>query len=132
MDPQADGLAQAERYITQELKEYEEKILGADEKILILEARLFNELIAAMQEYIPQIQINANLIARMDCLLSFAKASDENRYVRPVIDDSQILDIKQGRHPVIELQLPIWASDTRAKRCVARHREAAGDDDYRS
>ena len=100
-------LAQAERYITQELKEYEEKILGADEKILILEARLFNELIAAMQEYIPQIQINANLIARMDCLLSFAKASDENRYVRPVIDDSQILDIKQGRHPVIETQLPL-------------------------
>ena len=100
-------LAQAERYITQELKEYEEKILGADEKILILEAQLFNELIAAMQEYIPQIQINANLIARMDCLLSFAKASDENRYVRPVIDDSQVLDIKQGRHPVIETQLPL-------------------------
>ena len=68
-------LAQAERYITQELKEYEEKILGADEKILVLEAQLFNELIAAMQEYIPQIQINANLIARMDCLLSFAKTS---------------------------------------------------------
>ena len=100
-------LAQAERYITQELKEYEEKILGADEKILILEAQLFNELIAAMQDYIPQIQINANLIARMDCLLSFAKASDENRYVRPVIDDSQVLDIKQGRHPVIETQLPL-------------------------
>ena len=79
-------LAQAERYITQELKEYEEKIL-------ILEAQLFNELIAAMQEYIPQIQINANLIARMDCLLSFAKASDENHYVRPVIDDSQVLDL---------------------------------------
>ena len=100
-------LAQAERYITQELKEYEEKILGADEKILILEVQLFNELIAAMQDYIPQIQINANLIARMDCLLSFAKASDENRYVRPVIDDSQVLDIKQGRHPVIETQLPL-------------------------
>lgn len=100
-------LAQAERYITQELKEYEEKILGADEKILILETQLFNELIVAMQEYIPQIQINANLIARMDCLLSFAKASDENRYVRPVIDDSQVLDIKQGRHPVIETQLPL-------------------------
>ena len=100
-------LAQAERYITQELKEYEEKILGADEKILILEAQLFNELIASMQDYIPQIQINANLIARMDCLLSFAKASDENRYVRPVIDDSQVLDIKQGRHPVIETQLPL-------------------------
>ncbi len=100
-------LAQAERYITQELKEYEEKILGADEKILVLEAQLFNELIAAMQEYIPQIQINANLIARMDCLLSFAKISDENRYVRPIVDDSEVLDIKQGRHPVIETQLPL-------------------------
>ena len=100
-------LAQAERYITQELKEYEEKILGADEKILVLEAQLFNELIAAMQEYIPQIQINANLIARMDCLLSFAKTSDENRYVRPIVDDSEVLDIKQGRHPVIETQLPL-------------------------
>ena len=100
-------LAQAERYITQELKEYEEKILGADEKILILEAQLFNELIASMQEYIPQIQINANLIARMDCLFSFSKASEENHYVRPVIDDSEVLDIKQGRHPVIETQLPL-------------------------
>ena len=100
-------LAQAERYITQELKEYEEKILGADEKILILEAQLFNELIASIQEYIPQIQINANLIARMDCLLSFSKASEENHYVRPVIDDSEVLDIKQGRHPVIETQLPL-------------------------
>ena len=100
-------LAQAERYITQELKEYEEKILGADEKILILEAQLFNELIASMQEYIPQIQINANLIARMDCLLSFSKASEENHYVRPVIDDSEVLDIKQGRHPVTETQLPL-------------------------
>ena len=100
-------LAQAERYITQELKEYEEKILGADEKILILETQLFNELIASMQEYIPQIQINANLIARMDCLLSFSKASEENHYVRPVIDDSEVLDIKQGRHPVIETQLPL-------------------------
>ena len=100
-------LAQAERYITQELKEYEEKILGADEKILILEVQLFNELIASMQEYISQIQINANLIARMDCLLSFSKASEENHYVRPVIDDSEVLDIKQGRHPVIETQLPL-------------------------
>ena len=93
--------------VTQELKEYEEKILGVDEKILVLEAQLFNELIAAMQEYIPQIQINANLIARMDCLLSFAKTSDENRYVRPIVDDSEVLDIKQGRHPVIETQLPL-------------------------
>ncbi len=73
------------------------RFCGADEKILVLEAQLFNELIVAMQEYIPQIQINANLIARMDCLLSFAKTSDENRYVRPVIDDSEVLDIKQGQ-----------------------------------
>lgn len=101
-------LAQAERYITQELKEYEEKILGADEKILELEARLFNELILAMQEFIPLIQINANLIAHLDCLLSFAKAAEENNYVRPVIDEkTDIIDIKQGRHPVIETQLPI-------------------------
>src|SRR3712207_5663509 len=100
-------LAQAERYITQELKEYEEKILGADEKILALEASLFNELVMAMQEFIPQIQINATLVARLDCLLSFAKISEENRYVRPVIDDSEVLDIRQGRHPVIETQLPV-------------------------
>lgn len=100
-------LAQAERYITQELKEYEEKILGADEKILALETKLFSELIIAMQEYIPQIQINANLIAHLDCLLSFAKTSQEHRYVRPVIDDSHVLDIKKGRHPVIETQLPL-------------------------
>lgn len=103
-------LAQAERYITQELKEYEEKILGADEKILALENKLFSELIIAMQEYIPQIQINANLIAHLDCLLSFAKASQEHRYVRPVIDESNILDIKKGRHPVIETQLPLGES----------------------
>lgn len=103
-------LAQAERYITQELKEYEEKILGADEKILALETKLFSELIIAMQEYIPQIQINANLIAHLDCLLSFAKASQEHRYVRPVIDESNILDIKKGRHPVIETQLPLGES----------------------
>ena len=99
-------LAQAERYITQELKEYEERILGADEKIQSLEERLFNELIAATQEFIPQIQINANVVARLDCLLSFAKAAEENRYVRPVIEDSDALDIRQGRHPVIETQLP--------------------------
>lgn len=103
-------LAQAERYITQELKEYEEKILGADEKILALENKLFSELIIAMQEYIPQIQINANLIAHLDCLFSFAKASQEHRYVRPVIDESNILDIKKGRHPVIETQLPLGES----------------------
>ena len=100
-------LAQAERYITQELKEYEEKILGAEEKILSLEARLFNELVTATQDFIPQIQIDANMIAHLDCLLGFAKAAEENRYVRPVIDSSTVLDIKQGRHPVIETQLPI-------------------------
>ena len=100
-------LAQAERYITPELKEYEEKILGADEKILALENQLYMELVQDMQEFIPQIQINANLIAHLDCLLSFMKVSQLQRYVRPVVDDSEILDIKQGRHPVIETQLPI-------------------------
>ena len=100
-------LAQAERYITPELKEYEEKILGADEKILALETQLYMELIQDMQEFIPQIQINANLIAHLDCLLSFMKISQLQRYVRPVVDDSEVLDIKQGRHPVIETQLPI-------------------------
>jgi DNA mismatch repair protein MutS len=100
-------LAQAERYITQELKEYEEKILGAEDKILSLEQRLFNELIAAAQEYIPQIQQNANVIALLDCLLSAAKTAEENHYVRPVIDSSDVIDIRQGRHPVIETQLPV-------------------------
>ncbi|WP_315536047.1 DNA mismatch repair protein MutS [Prevotella koreensis] len=100
-------LAQAERYITQELKEYEEKILGAEDKILSLEARIFGELVASMQEDIPEIQINANLIARLDCLLSFAKAAEEHRYVRPVIDQSDVLEISQGRHAVIETQLPL-------------------------
>lgn len=100
-------LAQTERYITPELKEYEEKILGADEKILALETQLYMELIQDMQEFIPQIQINANLIAHIDCLLSFMKVSQLQRYVRPVVDDSEVLDIKQGRHPVIETQLPI-------------------------
>ena len=100
-------LAQAERYITPELKEYEEKILGADEKIIELEMRLFNELILAMQDFIPQIQINANIIAHIDCLLSFAKVSETNLYVRPEVDDSDILDIQQGRHPVIETQMPL-------------------------
>lgn len=99
-------LAQAERYITQELKEYEEKILGADEKIQILEEQLFNELITATQEFIPQIQINANVIARLDCLLSFAKTAEENHYIRPIVEDSDVLNIRQGRHPVIETQLP--------------------------
>ena len=100
-------LAQAERYITPELKEYEEKILGADEKILALENQLYMELVQDMQEFIPQIQINANLIAHLDCLLSFMKVSQLQRYVRPVVDDSEVIDIKQGRHPVIETQLPI-------------------------
>ena len=100
-------LAQAERYITQELKEYEEKILGAEDKILSLESRLFSELVLAMQDFIPQIQINANLLAHLDCLLAFAKTAEENHYVRPVIDDSSVLDIRQGRHPVIEQELPI-------------------------
>ena len=100
-------LAQAERYITPELKEYEEKILGADEKIAIMETQLFGELVQDMQKYIPQIQIDANIIAHLDCLLSFAKVSESNRYVRPVIDDSDVIDIKEGRHPVIETQMPI-------------------------
>ena len=100
-------LAQAERYITPELKEYEEKILGADEKILALETQLYMELIQDMQEFIPQIQINANLIGHLDCLLSFMKVSQMQRYVRPVVDDSEVIDILQGRHPVIETQLPI-------------------------
>lgn len=100
-------LAQAERYITQELKEYEEKILGAEDKILSLEQRLFNELVIALQEFIPQIQTNAAIIARLDCLLSAAKTAEENHYIRPQIDDSNVIDIKQGRHPVIETQLPM-------------------------
>ena len=100
-------LAQAERYITQELKEYEEKILGAEDKILSLEAQLFNELVTAAQEFIPQVQQDANVIAHLDCLLSAAKTAEENHYVRPVIDSSNVIDIRQGRHPVIETQLPI-------------------------
>ena len=100
-------LAQAERYITQELKEYEEKILGAEDRILSLETRLFNELVADMQQFIPAIQVNANLIAHLDCLLSFAKAAEENGYVRPIIDGGNEIDIAQGRHPVIETQLPL-------------------------
>lgn len=100
-------LANAERYITQELKEYEEKIMGADEKILALESRLFNELVTDMAEFVPQIQINANIIARIDCLLSFAKAAEEHRYVRPVVSDDALLEIQAGRHPVIETQLPV-------------------------
>ena len=100
-------LVNAERYITQELKEYEEKILGAEEKILAIETRLFNELVISLTDYIAAIQLNSNLIAQLDCLLSFTRVSAENKYVRPEIYDSDVIDIRQGRHPVIEKQLPI-------------------------
>ena len=99
-------LANCERYITEELKEYEEKILGAEEKILTLEAQLYNDLIVALFDYIKPIQLNALLISRIDCLLSFASVASRNNYVRPEINDSLILDIKNGRHPVIEQNLP--------------------------
>jgi len=100
-------LVNAERYITQELKVYEEKILGAEEKILAIETRLFNELVLSLVDYITAIQLDSNLIAQLDCLLSFTKVSAENKYVRPEITDTDVLEIKQGRHPVIEKQLPI-------------------------
>ena len=100
-------LVNAERYITQELKVYEEKILGAEDKILVLETQLYTDLVQALTEFIPQIQINANQIARLDCLLCFANVARENNYIRPVIEDNDVLDIRQGRHPVIEKQLPI-------------------------
>ena len=100
-------LVNAERYITQELRVYEEKILGAEDKILVLETQLYTDLVQALTEFIPQIQINANQIARLDCLLSFANVARENNYIRPVIEDNDVLDIRQGRHPVIEKQLPI-------------------------
>lgn len=103
-------LVNAERYITEELKEYEEKILGAEEKILSLEARLFNELVLCLSEYIPPVQINANLVGRLDCLISFAKVAESNRYIRPNVDESSVIDIHAGRHPVIEKQLPIGES----------------------
>lgn len=99
-------LVNAERYITQELKEYEEKILGAEDKILILETRLYNELVTDLAEFIPAIQINATQIARLDCLLSFANVARANKYIRPNVVDDDVLDIRQGRHPVIEKQLP--------------------------
>lgn len=99
-------LVNAERYITQELKEYEEKILGAEERILALETRLFNDLVLALGEHIATIQLNANLIARLDCLLSFVKVARENRYIRPEVNDSLNIEIIEGRHPVIEKQLP--------------------------
>ena len=100
-------LVNAERYITQELKEYEEKILGAEDKILVLETKLYNELVVALAEFIPAIQINASQIARLDCLLAFANVAKENNYIRPVVEDSEVIDIRQGRHPVIEKQLPV-------------------------
>ncbi len=100
-------LANAERYITQELKEYEEKILGAEDKILSLETKLYNDLVLELAEYIPAIQVNSNLLAQVDCLLSFAKISEENNYVRADVNDSDVIDIHQGRHPVIEKQLPV-------------------------
>ena len=100
-------LVNAERYITQELKEYEEKILGAEDKILSLETKLYNDLVMDLAEYIPAIQINATQIARLDCLLAFANVARENKYIRPVIEDSDVIDIRQGRHPVIEKQLSV-------------------------
>lgn len=103
-------LVNAERYITQELKEYEEKILGAEEKIQVLESNLFNELVLSIVEYIPAIQANASLIAQTDCLLSFSKIAKENKYIRPEINDTDVLKIKNGRHPVIEKQLPLGES----------------------
>lgn len=100
-------LANAERYITQELKEYEEKILGAEDKILSLEMRLYNELVLELAKHTSAVQLNAALVARLDCLLSFAAVAVENHYIRPVVEDSDVIDIKQGRHPVIERQLPV-------------------------
>ena len=100
-------LVNAERYITQELKEYEEKILGAEDKILSLETKLYNDLVLDLAEYIPAIQINATQIARLDCLLAFANVARENKYIRPIIEDNDVIDIRQGRHPVIEKQLPV-------------------------
>ena len=100
-------LAQAERYITQELKEYEEKILGAEDRISGLEIKIFAEIVAYVQQFIVQLQTDATLIAELDCLLSFAKTAVAHRYVRPVIDESVVIDIRQGRHPVIETNLPV-------------------------
>ena len=103
-------LVSAERYITEELKEYENKILGAEEKIIVLETRLFNDLVGSINGYIPAVQLDASIIARIDCLHSFATVSAENNYVRPVLDESKIIDIREGRHPVIEKQLPAGES----------------------
>lgn len=103
-------LVNAERYITQELKEYEEKILGAEEKILALESHIYSELVSALSAFIPSIQLNATHLARLDVLLSFANISRANKYIRPVICEEDILDIKQGRHPVIERQMAVGES----------------------
>ena len=103
-------LVSAERYITEELKDYETKILGAEEKILELETRIFNDLVLALADYIPAIQLNASILARIDCLLSFTDCARENKYVRPAINESLVIEIKNGRHPVIEKQLPIGES----------------------
>jgi DNA mismatch repair protein MutS len=103
-------LVNAERYITQELKEYEEKILGAEDKILSLEQQIFSNLVLAIGEFIPAIQIDSTQLAKLDCLLSFAEVAKERNYIRPIIDESEIIDIKQGRHPVIETQMPIGES----------------------
>ena len=118
-------LVNAERYITQELKEYEEKILGAEDKILILETKLYNDLVADLAEFIPAIQINATQIARLDCLLSFADVARENKYIRPVIADDDVLDIKQGRHPVIEKQLPVGEKYIAKDRLLCASRKCA-------
>ena len=100
-------LVNAERYITEELKEYESKILGAEDKISVLESKLYNDLVLALSDYIVPIQLNANLLARLDCLLSFSRIAVKNNYTRPLLDDGKALDIKSGRHPVIEKQLPL-------------------------
>ncbi|MFP4622177.1 MAG: DNA mismatch repair protein MutS [Bacteroidales bacterium] len=100
-------LVNAERYITGELKEYETKILGAEEKSKEMEAQLFNQLVVSVADYISAVQLNANLVARLDCLLSFARIADENDYHKPDVEDSDLIDIRQGRHPVIEQQLPV-------------------------
>jgi DNA mismatch repair protein MutS len=99
-------LVNAERYITEELKEYENKILGAEERMLVLEAEIYNALVLALSEFIPAIQLNSNLLAKLDCLIGFASLAAENNYVRPVVNDGEEIDIKAGRHPVIEQQLP--------------------------
>ena len=100
-------LVNAERYITPELKEYEEQILGAEEKILALETQLYNDLLYSLAEYIKPIQLNAQLMARLDVLLNFATISIKNYYVKPEMNDSRVIDIKGGRHPVIEKNLPL-------------------------